>query len=73
MLPFGPIGTRVDTVTTFFGVGQVLRSLLVQTGPTDPLTLASITLLLVAVGIAACLLPARQATRLNPVAALRHE
>jgi predicted permease len=56
-----------------FGVGRLLRSLLVQTGPSDPLTLASITLLLVGVGLAACLWPARQATRLNPVAALRYE
>ena len=56
-----------------FGVGRLLRSLLVQTGPTDPLTLASITLLLVTVGVTACLLPARQATRLNPVTALRYE
>jgi putative ABC transport system permease protein len=56
-----------------FGVGRLLRSLLVQTGPSDPLTLAAITLLLVTVGIAACLFPARQATRLNPVTALRYE
>jgi hypothetical protein len=56
-----------------FGVGRLLRSLLVQTGPTDALTLASITLLLVGVGVTACLLPARQATRLNPVTALRYE
>lgn len=56
-----------------FGVGRLLRSLLVQTGPTDPLTLVSITLLLVGVGVTACLLPARQATRLNPVTALRYE
>ena len=56
-----------------FGVGRVLRSMLVQTGPNDPLTLASITILLVAVGVTACLWPARQATRLNPVQALRYE
>ena len=56
-----------------FGVGRLLRSLLVQTGPTDPVTLGGITLLLVAVGITACLWPARQATRLNPVTALRYE
>jgi hypothetical protein len=56
-----------------FGVGRLLQSLLVQTGPTDPVTLASITVLLVGVGVTACLLPARQATRLNPVTALRYE
>ncbi len=47
--------------------------MLFQTGPADPLTLASITLLLITVAITACLWPAWQATRLNPVAALRYE
>jgi putative ABC transport system permease protein len=56
-----------------FGVGRLLRSLLVQMGPNDPITIGSITLLLIAVGLAACLWPARQATRLNPVTALRYE
>ena len=55
------------------GVGRLLRSMLVQTGPNDPVTLASITILLLTVGITACLWPARQATRLNPVTALRYE
>jgi putative ABC transport system permease protein len=56
-----------------FGVGRILRSLLVQTGPNDPITLGGITLLLVIVGVTACLWPARQATRLDPVTALRYE
>jgi ABC-type antimicrobial peptide transport system permease subunit len=56
-----------------FGVGRILQSQLVQTGPADPITLGSITLLLVVVGITACLWPARQATRLDPVTALRYE
>jgi putative ABC transport system permease protein len=46
---------------------------LFQTGSADPLTLASITILLIMVAISACLWPAWQATRLNPVAALRYE
>jgi predicted permease len=56
-----------------FGVGRLLKSLLFQTGSADPLTLVSITLLLVIVGITACLWPAWQATRLDPVTALRYE
>jgi putative ABC transport system permease protein len=56
-----------------FGVGRLLKSLLFQTGSADPITLASITLLLIAVAISACLWPAWQATRLNPVTALRYE
>jgi putative ABC transport system permease protein len=55
------------------GVGRLLRNQLFQTGSADPLTLVSITLLLVMVAIIACLWPAWQATRLNPVAALRYE
>jgi putative ABC transport system permease protein len=55
------------------GVGRLLRSVLFQTGSADPVTLVSITLLLVAIAIGACLWPAWQATRLNPVAALRYE
>ncbi len=56
-----------------FGTGRLLQSILVQTSPSDPATLASIASLLIAVGMAACFFPARRATRLNPVAALRHE
>ena len=56
-----------------FGVGRLLRSMLFQTGPADPMTLVSITLLLIAVAITACLWPAWQAARLNPVTALRYE
>ena len=56
-----------------FGVGRLLQSMLFQTGPADPATLVSISLLLIAVGITACLWPAWQATRLDPVTALRHE
>jgi putative ABC transport system permease protein len=56
-----------------FGVGRLLGSMLFQTGPADPMTLVSITLLLVAVAISASLWPAWQASRLDPVTALRYE
>jgi putative ABC transport system permease protein len=54
-------------------LSQVLRSVLVQITPTDPLTYVAITLILSAVALAACLVPARRATRVDPVIALRAE
>jgi predicted permease len=56
-----------------FGISRVIRTLLVQVTPTDPVTFFSITLLLFIVMAAACLIPARRATRLDPVIALRVE
>jgi putative ABC transport system permease protein len=55
------------------GVGRLLKSLLVQQTPNDPITLGSIALLFVIVSVAACFLPASRATRLDPVHALRYE
>ncbi|MGH9410905.1 MAG: ADOP family duplicated permease, partial [Vicinamibacterales bacterium] len=54
-----------------FAVSRVMRTLLVQVSPTDPLTFAAITLMLSAVAVAACLIPARRATRIDPLVALR--
>jgi predicted permease len=56
-----------------FGVGQLLRTLLVGTTASDPWTLGSIGVLFVIVSLAACFWPARRATRLDPVHALRYE
>jgi putative ABC transport system permease protein len=54
-------------------VGQVLQAFLVQTSTRDPVTLVTIVVLLVVVAFAACVGPARRATRLDPLHALRHE
>ncbi len=58
-----------------FGVGQIFQStsLLVQSNGRDPLTLVSIAVLLTVVALVACLWPARRATRLDPLVALRYE
>ncbi len=56
-----------------FGVGRLLQTFLVQTSPRDPVTLISIVALLAAVAIGACVVPARRATRVDPLQALRYE
>jgi hypothetical protein len=48
----------------------VLRTLLYGVSPTDPLTFAGATLLLVCVSVAACAVPAVRAMRLSPIIAL---
>ena len=56
-----------------FGLSRVLRTLLVQVTPTDPATFVTITVILTAVAVAACVIPARRATRVDPLIALRAE
>lgn len=55
------------------GLGQLLRGILVEVGPTDPLVLAVVTALLTAVSVLALWLPARRAARVDPVVALSRE
>jgi len=64
-LPIGVAGA--------FGVGRLLQSVLAQTNGRDPLTIAGIAVLMCVVSLGACFWPARRATRLDPVAALRNE
>ena len=52
-------------------IGQVVRGLLIQTSPTDVVTLGLIGGLVVGVTVTACFLPARAAARLDPLAVLR--
>jgi len=55
------------------GTCRLLKSLLFQVGPYDPWTYAGAAMLLVVVALAAALVPARAAMRVEPVVALRYE
>jgi ABC-type antimicrobial peptide transport system permease subunit len=52
---------------------RLLRSLLFGVTPHDPVTLGGVALVLAAVGVAACWLPAARAARVDPAVALRAE
>jgi predicted permease len=56
-----------------FGVTRFMESLLLGVSSTDALTFVAVALLLSAVVLAACVIPARRAMRVDPVQALRYE
>jgi predicted permease len=54
-------------------VGRLVKGMLIETSPTDPLTLVMISVTLIAVALVAAFRPARHAAQLDPVNALRYE
>jgi predicted permease len=65
-------GTAIG-IAAGLAIGRLLKSLLYDVSPGDPLTLAGVAILLVGVAILAAYVPARRATSVDPTIALRYE
>ena len=66
------IGLTAGLITALL-LTRLMASLLFNIAPTDAATFASVTALLAVVALAACYVPARRATRVDPMQTLRYE
>ena len=72
-------GVRLTLIGVVFGTGgamlltRLMKGFLFQVTPTDPETFAAVAIFLAAVAFLASYIPARRATRVDPMIALRYE
>jgi putative ABC transport system permease protein len=66
------VGLVVGMISAFALTGM-MKSLLFQVEPTDPITFAGVSAVLATVALMACYVPARRALRIDPLRALRSE
>ena len=66
------IGVVIGLVASL-ALSRILASQLWQTSAHDPLTVGGVAILLLTIGVVACVVPARRATSIEPTLALRHE